>query len=244
MRHPNIITLIGACPDAWSLVYEYLPNGSLEDRLCCKDNTSPLSWQTRIRIAAELCSALAFLHSCKPNSIVHGDLNPESIFLNAHFVSKLGICRHLLAQKSTSAYVDLDIGDVASPKSDVYSFGIILLRLITGKNAVGILKEVQNAVDEGNLKEIVDPLAGDWPYVQAEQLANLGLRCCDVKRDKRPDLRSEVWRTLAPMRAFCDGCGGGGSLFLVRSLQERSQPPSYFICPILQVSGKFFWLGC
>ncbi|OMP00407.1 hypothetical protein COLO4_12716 [Corchorus olitorius] len=243
MRHPNLVTLIGACPEAWTLIYEYLPNGSLEDRLSCRDNSPPLSWQTRIRIATELCSVLIFLHSSKPHGIVHGDLKPANILLDANFVTKLsdfGICRLLSNNttvccrtdpKGTFAYMDPDFlstGEI-TPKADVYSFGIILLRLLTGKQALGITKEVQYALDNGNLKNILDPLAGDWPFVQAEQLANLALRCCEMNRKSRPDLSTDVWRVLEPMRASC----GGSSAFHLGS-EERCQPPHYFICPIFQ----------
>ncbi|KAJ0113486.1 hypothetical protein Patl1_00456 [Pistacia atlantica] len=248
MRHPNLVTLIGACPEAWTLVYEYLCNGSLEDRLSCMDNSPPLSWQTRIRIATELCSVLIFLHSCKPHSIVHGDLKPANILLDAKFVSKLsdfGICRLLSHDelssnnttpccrtdpKGTFTYMDpefLATGEL-TPMSDVYSFGIILLRMLTGRPALGITKEVQYALDTGKLKTLLDPLAGDWPFVQAEQLANLALRCCEMNRKSRPDLETDVWRVLEPMRASC-----GGSLFRVGS-EEHCQPPPYFICPIFQ----------
>ncbi|KAI4369880.1 hypothetical protein MLD38_018277 [Melastoma candidum] len=247
VRHPNLVALIGTCPEAWALVYEYLPNGSLEDRLSCRGNTMPLSWKTRIRIAAELCSALVFLHSSSPQSIIHGDLKPGNVLLDAHLVSKLsdfGICRFISRNASSSnnttllyktenprgtlQYMDpefLSSGEL-SMKSDVYSFGVILLRLLTGKSALGIIKEVQNAVESGNLKSTLDPLAGDWPYLQAEQLARLALRCCDMNRKNRPDLGSDVWRLLEPMRASC----GGFSCFF----DERCQPPLYFICPILQ----------
>ncbi|KAI6707675.1 hypothetical protein NL676_010637 [Syzygium grande] len=249
VRHPNLVTLIGACPEAWTLVYEYLPNGSLEDRLSCRDNTTPLSWQTRIRIATELCSVLIFLHSSKPHNIVHGDVKPANILLDAHLESKLsdfGICRLLFRDehssnsntllcrtdpKGTFAYMDpefLSTGELTT-KSDVYSFGIILLRLLTGRSALGISKDVQYALSTGNLKSLLDPLAGDWPYVQAEQLAHLALRCCEITRRNRPDLESDVCRVLEPMRASC----GGSSSFRMGS-EERCQPPPYFICPILQ----------
>ncbi|KAG4377930.1 hypothetical protein GLYMA_18G233500v4 [Glycine max] len=249
LRHPNLITLIGACPDSWALVYEYLPNGSLEDRLACKNNTPPLSWQARIRIAAELCSALIFLHSSKPHSVVHGDLKPSNILLDANLISKLsdfGICRILSNCESSSSnttefwrtdpkgtFVYMDPEFLASgeltPKSDVYSFGIILLRLLTGRPALGITKEVKYALDTGKLKSLLDPLAGDWPFVQAEQLARLALRCCDMNRKSRPDLYSDVWRVLDAMRV---SSGGANSFGL--SSEGLLQPPSYFICPIFQ----------
>ncbi|KAJ8900520.1 hypothetical protein K2173_025297 [Erythroxylum novogranatense] len=248
MRHPNVVTLIGACPEAWALIYEYLPNGSLEDRLSCRDNSPPLSWQTRIRIASELCSVLIFLHSNKPQSIVHGDLKPANILLDSNLVSKLsdfGISRLLSHKepfsnttlccktnpKGTFAYMDpefLATGEL-TPMSDVYSFGIILLRLLTGKSALGITKEVQYALDKGNLKALLDPLAGDWPFVLAEQLTHLALRCCELTRKSRPDLASEVWRVLQPMKASC-----GGSWSFRFGSAEQCQPPPYFICPIFQ----------
>ncbi|XP_019461765.1 PREDICTED: U-box domain-containing protein 33-like isoform X6 [Lupinus angustifolius] len=248
IRHPNLITLIGACPETCTLVYEYLPNGSLEDRLACKDNTPPLSWQTRIRIAAELCSALIFLHSSKPHSIVHGDLKPSNILLDSNLISKLsdfGICHilslHDISSNNTTlfkradptgtfAYMDpqfLSSGEL-TPKSDVYSFGIILLRLLTGRQALGITEEVKYALDTGKLNSLLDPLAGDWPFVKAEQLTRLALRCCEMNRKSRPDLHSDVWRTLEPMRV---SSGGTNSFGLC---SERHYQPPYFICPIFQ----------
>ncbi|KAK4379260.1 hypothetical protein RND71_001122 [Anisodus tanguticus] len=255
LRHPNIVTLIGACPEAWTLVYEYLPNGSLENRLTCKDNTPPLSWQTRIRVAAELCCALIFLHSCSARGVIHGDLKPANILLDVNFVSKLsdfGICRVLSEEdfsensttlsyrtdtKGTFAYMDpefLETGEL-TPKSDVYSFGIILLRLLTGRPALGVKNEIQYALDKGNLKNLLDPIAGDWPFVQAKQLAHLAMSCCEKNSRCRPELSSEVWKVLEPMRASC-----GASSFRMDS-EDRCDIPSYFICPIFQLvnnSGK------
>ncbi|CAN8286201.1 unnamed protein product [Cochlearia groenlandica] len=243
MRHPNIITLIGACPEGWSLVYEYLPDGSLEDRLNCKDNSPPLSWQSRVRIATEICAALVFLHSNKAHSLVHGDLKPANILLDTNLVSKLsdfGTCSllHPNGRKSvstdvtgTAAYLDpeaLSSGEL-TPKSDVYSFGVILLRLLTGRPALRIANEVKYALDSGALNNLLDPLAGDWPFVQAEQLARLALRCCETVSENRPDLATEVWRVLEPMRAS----SGGSSSFHLGRNEHRIAPP-YFICPIFQ----------
>ncbi|XP_059456957.1 U-box domain-containing protein 33-like [Corylus avellana] len=221
LRHPNLVELKGSCPEVFALIYEYLPNGSLEDRLNCRGNSPPLSWQTRIRIAAEMCSVLVYLHSIKPHSIVHGDLKPSNILLDANFVSKLsdfGICRmlfpdesssnnvnttlyHITVPKGTPAYIDpefLETG-VLTVKSDVYSFGIIVLQLLTGRQPFKISNEVKNALDAGSLKGVLDPLAGDWPIALAQKLARLALGCCERNRSNRPDLQSDVWKVLEPM---------------------------------------------
>jgi serine/threonine protein kinase len=91
VRHPNLVTLIGACPETWALVYEFLDNGSLEDQLSCKGDAFALTWQERTRIAAEVCSALIFLHSTdEPASLIHGDLKPSNILLDSNSISRLG----------------------------------------------------------------------------------------------------------------------------------------------------------
>ena len=218
LRHPNIATLIGACPEACAIFYEYLPNGSLEDQLSCEDKSPPLSLQIRIRIAAEICSVLIFLHSCR---IIHGDLKPSRILLDACFVSKLTgfeishvfshdessndseLCRSTEV-RGTFGYIDPAYGLTSkiTSKSDVYSFGVVLLRLLTGRPISDITEMIYE-----NLKIPLDPLAGDWSVVQAEQLAPLALRCCEIDPNSRPDLVS-VWRELEQMR---DSCGGSSS---------------------------------
>ncbi|XP_074580758.1 U-box domain-containing protein 33-like [Curcuma longa] len=249
VRHPNLVTLIGACPEAWTLVYEFLPNGSLEDRLTRADNTPPLTWQARVRIASEICSALIFLHSCKPLGVVHGDLKPANILLDANLVSKLGdfgICRLLdqsidsttllhctLQAKGTFAYMDpelLSYGEITT-KSDIYSFGVILLRLLTGRPAFGISKVVRDAFYKKSSHEIFDRSAGDWPCVQAEKLLKLGLKCCEMNRKDRPDTK-EVWEILEPFAKYASFERSSPSF---RSITEdRACIPSYFMCPIVK----------
>ena len=224
LTHPNLVKLIGCCSEAFVLVYEYLPNGNLEDRLYCKNKSTPLSWQTRIHIVTELCSVLVYLHSRKPHSIVHGDLKPSNILLDTNFKSKLsdfGICRilcherrstndttlcHFTDPKGTFHYVDPEFCETRklTRKSDVYSFGVILLQLLTGQRPhFEMENDVQVALDAGKLSSLLDPLAGDWPIEIAQNLAHLALRCCDRNRKNRPDLSSEVRKVLEQMRNSC-----------------------------------------
>ncbi|WOL06078.1 U-box domain-containing protein 33-like [Canna indica] len=247
-RHPNIVTLIGTCSETTALVYEFLPNGSLEDRLACANSSESFTWQVRTRIIAEICSALIFLHSNKPHPIVHGNLKPPNILLDANFVSKIsdfGTCRLIIQSntsttlychtktKGTFAYIDpefITTGEL-TPQSDVYSFGIIILQLLTGKPPLHISRDVKEALDNEKLHAIIDKSAGSWPFVQANQLAHLGLRCSDISRRNRPDLVEEVWRTIEPLMKAASLSVSTTSL---SSFSDNTRVPSYFICPIFQ----------
>ncbi|XP_031392769.1 U-box domain-containing protein 32 isoform X1 [Punica granatum] len=237
VRHPNLVTLIGTCPESYSLVYEYMKNGSLEDRLTCRGKKSPpFLWQTRMLIAAEICSTLIFLHSHEP-SIIHGNLKPSNILLDSNFVSKisdLGISR--LARKEdphphlSSVYKDPEYHatGVLTRESDVYSFGVILLRLITGRSISSVVKDVRCALEMGNFNTVLDVSAGDWPLDEVEQLARVSARCCESNKLDRPDLVSEIWTVLELMRDLA--ITSASKLHL----EESRQAPSHFVCPIYQ----------
>ena len=250
IRHPNLVTLIGTCPEVFGLVYEFFPNGSLEDGLACKNNKPPLTWQIRTRIIGEMCLALIFLHSNKPHPVVHGDLKPDNILLDANYSSKLGdfgICRHLIQTntcsttlyqttnpRGTFSYMDpefLTTGEL-TPRSDVYSYGIIILRLLTGKPPQRIAEIVEEAIEQGNLHSIIDNSAGSWPFIQANQLAHIGLRCAELSRRRRPDLTVDVWKVVEPLMKISSMTARPLSS---TNLSDDTCIPSYFICPILQV---------
>lgn len=246
VRHPNLLTLIGSCAESKSLVYEYLNNGSLESHLACKDRT-PLPWQIRISIATDICSALIFLHSSKP-CIIHGNLKPSKVLLDANFVAKLGdlgipsLVQHSMDSADTGtvvcnnshkhlAYVDPEclVTGKFTPESDVYSFGIILLQLLTGRPLSGLVRDMKCALEMENLKTVLDFSAGEWPLHQTTQLAYLALRCCEKTWLNRPDLVSEIWSVLKPFRTIC-----------IDRRQELTskklqRAPSHFVCPIVQV---------
>ncbi|CAM0912908.1 unnamed protein product [Alopecurus aequalis] len=243
VRHPKMVTLLGACPESYTLVYEFLPNGSLEDFLLCTNKRKTLTWQIRVRIIAEICSALIFLHENKPDPVIHGDLKPANILLDVNLVSKLidfGI-PHLLNQSNSNStehpvetpiYMDPEF--LATWKitthSDVYSFGIIVLRLLTGKPPFGIKKIVEDAMEQGDLTSIVDTSAGDWPDVQIQQLAYLALSCTELSRESRPDLSGQLWTAIETMRDVA-ALSSPSSLSSVR---DENHIPSYFLCPICQ----------
>ncbi|KAL8136447.1 hypothetical protein V2J09_002448 [Rumex salicifolius] len=242
-RHPNMITLMGVCSEASALAYEYLPNGSLEDRLDCKDNTPSLPWQTRISIATELCSTLIFFHSREPHKLIHAALKPSCIYLDSNFSCKIGDFRSSFMIPAdgnsvrdnsiavNSVYMDPEFVATreVSPDMDVYAYGIILLKLLTGRTALRLVERVKSALADHELEQILDNSAGEWPLWQAKQLAHLGLSCCE----HTSDLKLDVWPVLEQMRRM-----NNESVVASNPSQPDDDPPFYFICPILQEPMK------
>ncbi|XP_065866085.1 U-box domain-containing protein 33-like isoform X2 [Euphorbia lathyris] len=241
LQHPHLVTLLGACPEGWSLVYEYLPNGSLHDCLFRRGAISPLTWKIRVRNIAEIASALCFLHSSKPEKIVHGDLKPQNILLDSELSCKIcefGICRlvtddspycssfRLGAEpKVAFPYTDpefLRVG-VLTTKSDIYSFGVIILQLLTGRPIVGLINEVRRSMFYGKLASILDSSAGEWPIVVARRLADLGLQFCELSSRERPELTPALVRELEQLH-----------------VSEERPVPTFFLCPIRQVAADGF----
>lgn len=118
-------------------------------------------------------------------------------------------------------------------KSDVYAFGIVVLQLLTGRLTSGVVRDVCCALESGNLSTVLDFSAGDWPIEQAKQLAFLGMRCCQTISSNRPDLISEVWPVLEPMKYnLCSLSSDLNSSCSLPKSQKRIPP--HFICPILK----------
>lgn len=217
-----MVLLIGACPEYGCLVYEYMSNGSLEDRLFCKDDTPPLSWQLRFKIASEIGTGLLFLHQNKPEPLVHRDLKPGNILLDKNFVSKIadvGLARlipravadtitqyRMTAAAGTFCYIDPEYQKTGmlGIKSDVYALGIILLQLITGRAPMGLAHNIELAMEEDTLEEMLDPKVLDWPMEETLKFAKLALKCVELRRKDRPDLGTVVLPELNHMREFAE----------------------------------------
>ncbi|XWS20590.1 hypothetical protein CRYUN_Cryun31cG0115500 [Craigia yunnanensis] len=203
IRHPNMVLLLGACPEYGILVYEYMGKGSLDDCIFRKGNTPALSWQLRFKIAAEIATGLLFLHQRKPEPIVHRDLKPGNILLDHNYVSKIsdvGLARlvpdiaenvtqcRITSTAGTFCYIDPEYQQTGmlGVKSDVYSLGILLLQLVTAKQPMGLTHYVERAIERGTfLTEMVDPAVTDWPTEETLSFAKLALKCAELRRKDR-----------------------------------------------------------
>lgn len=213
-----MVLLLGACPEYGCLVYEYLENGSLEDRLFQKDNTPPLPWKLRFQIAAEIATGLNFLHQTRPEPLVHRDLKPANILLDKTFKSKIsdvGLARlvpasvadkttqyRMTAAAGTICYIDPEYQrtGMLGVKSDIYSLGVMLLQIITAKPPMGLSHYVDMAIKMGRFPEVLDPSVTDWPVEEALSLAMLALKCCELRKRDRPNLGSVILPELDRLR--------------------------------------------
>ncbi|KAF2569972.1 hypothetical protein F2Q68_00027401 [Brassica cretica] len=222
IRHPNMVLLLGACPECGCLVYEFMANGSLEDRLFRLGNSPPLSWQMRFRIAAEIGTGLLFLHQAKPEPLVHRDLKPGNILLDRNFVSKIsdvGLARlvpptvadtvtqyRMTSTAGTFCYIDPEYQQTGmlGVKSDIYSLGIMFLQLITAKPPMGLTHYVERALEKGTLSDLLDPAVTDWPVEDTAEFAKLALQCAELRRKDRPDLAKVILPELNRLRTLAD----------------------------------------
>ncbi|XP_020578788.1 U-box domain-containing protein 35-like isoform X2 [Phalaenopsis equestris] len=220
IRHPHMVLLLGACPEYGCLVYEYMANGSLEDRLFRRRNTPPIPWQHRFRIAAEIATGLLFLHQNKPEPLVHRDLKPANILLDQNYVSKIGdvglarlippsVANSVTQYRMTSAagtfhYIDPEYQQTGmlGVKSDIYSLGIMMLQIITAKPAMGLARYARGAMENGTFLDLLDPAVTDWPADETMKFAEIALQCAELLRKDRPDLATEVLPELNRLRSF------------------------------------------
>ncbi|XP_019161918.1 PREDICTED: U-box domain-containing protein 35-like [Ipomoea nil] len=210
IRHPNMVLLLGACPQYGCLVYEYMNYGSLEDRLFRKGNTPPIPWGIRFKIAADIATGLLFLHQSKPEPLVHRDLKPANILLDRHYVCKIsdvGLARlvpqsvadsvtqyHMTSAAGTFCYIDPEYQQSGrlGTKSDIYSLGVMLLQIITARPPMGLTHQVEKAIEKGTFAELLDPTVQDWPMEETLNFAKLSLRCAELRKRDRPELSSVV----------------------------------------------------
>uniref|UniRef100_A0A2N9ER54 Receptor-like serine/threonine-protein kinase n=1 Tax=Fagus sylvatica TaxID=28930 RepID=A0A2N9ER54_FAGSY len=146
IQHINLVRLRGFCAEASErlLVYDYMPNGSLES-LLFKKTTNILDWKTRYHISIGTARGLAYLHEECRDCIIHCDINPENILLDAEYnpkVADFGLAkligrdfsRALTTMRGTRGYLAPEwiSGEAVTPKADVFSYGMLLFEVISG----------------------------------------------------------------------------------------------------------------
>ncbi|CAE5956832.1 unnamed protein product [Arabidopsis arenosa] len=186
--HPNLVKLIGFCAegDQRLLVYEYMPQGSLEDHLHdLPSGKKPLDWNTRMKIAAGAARGLAYLHDRMTPPVIYRDLKCSNILLGEDYQPKL------------SDFGLAKVGPSGDKTHVSTRFGVVLLELITGRKAIDNTKtrKDQNLVgwarplfkDRRNFPKMVDPLLqGQYPVRGLYQALAISAMCVQEQPSMRP----------------------------------------------------------
>lgn len=212
IRHRNVVNILGCCAERSErlLVYEYLPNRSLDKVL--RDPNRHLDWQKRYDIILGIARGLLYLHQDSQPRIVHRDIKPSNILLDRKFNPKIadfGISKlfpddvtHLNTIPAGSfGYMapECTMSGELSVRADVYSFGVVLLELITGRKMTDrtqssemLLQRVRRKYKEGNIEQIIDPAIIEACNVgKVSRCIHVGLLCTQFDSSLRPSM-SEV----------------------------------------------------
>ncbi|KAL6542774.1 hypothetical protein OROHE_010294 [Orobanche hederae] len=232
--HRNLLRLCGFCmtPDEKLLVYPYMPNGSVADRLRDSGPEKPsLDWSKRMHIALGACRGLLYLHEqCNPK-IIHRDVKAANILLDENFeavVGDFGLAKLLdprdshvtTAVRGTAGHIApeyLSTGQ-SSDKTDVFGFGILLLELITGQKAFNAHAAADGQVQKGMILDWVKTLYGEkkleelmdknlkkatFNSEELEKGVQLALQCTQPHPDQRPKM-SQVFKLLEGINGQTD----------------------------------------
>ncbi|KAL3715240.1 hypothetical protein ACJRO7_007039 [Eucalyptus globulus] len=221
VEHPNLVKLVGYCAEDDErgiqrlLVYEYMPNQSVDDHLSSR-STTPLPWDMRLRIAQDTARGLTYLHEQMDFQIIFRDFKSSNILLDEQWNAKLsdfglarlgpqeGLTHVSTAVVGTMGYAApeyLQTGRLTS-KNDVWSYGVFLYELITGRRPLdrNLPKSEQKLLewvkpylsDSKKFRLIVDPrLAGTYHIKSVHKLATIANKCLYKNPKARPKM-SEV----------------------------------------------------
>ncbi|XP_020236231.2 probable L-type lectin-domain containing receptor kinase VI.1 [Cajanus cajan] len=209
LRHKNLVNLQGWCKhkNDLLLVYDYIPNGSLDSLLFNKNFA--LDWDKRFNILKGVAAGLLYLHEEWEKVVIHRDVKSSNILIDGDFNARLGdfgLARlysheqvsHTTSVVGTIGYIapELTRTGKASASSDVYAFGVLLLEVVAGTRPVEssgqflLVDWILENSQLGQILEVVDPKLGSvYDEEQVELVLKLGLLCTQHKADHRPSMK-------------------------------------------------------
>ncbi|KAL1802188.1 hypothetical protein ACET3Z_030835 [Daucus carota] len=222
IHHVNVVQLIGFCFEGpkRALIYEFMPNGSLEKYIFCTEGTEeeivPLSWEKMYVISYKVASGIDYLHRGCDIQILHFDIKPHNILLDKNFnpvISDFGLAKSyatddsivtLTAARGTMGYMAPEmfyknIGGI-SYKADVYSFGMLLMDMAGRKKNLTPFADhvsqihfpswVYDQFSEEKEFEIQDATAEERKLVK--KMIIVALWCIQMKPSERPSMNKVI----------------------------------------------------
>ncbi|KAF7149268.1 hypothetical protein RHSIM_Rhsim03G0206600 [Rhododendron simsii] len=214
IHHVNVVRLVGYCADGFrrALIYEFLPNDSLEKFAISDHDKHLLGWKKLLEIAMGIAKGIEYLHQGCDQQILHFDIKPHNILLDENLNPKItdfGLAKlcskeqsvvSMTTARGTIGYIAPEVfsrnfGNV-SYKSDIYSFGMLLLEMVGGKknfdvmvnntNQIYFPEWIYNRLDSGEELRIRIQDEGDAKI--AKKLAIVGLWCIQWYPVDRPSM--------------------------------------------------------
>uniref|UniRef100_A0A1J3JTN8 non-specific serine/threonine protein kinase n=1 Tax=Noccaea caerulescens TaxID=107243 RepID=A0A1J3JTN8_NOCCA len=222
LNHRNLVKLLGWCYERkeYLLVYDYMPNGSLDKYLFLQDRSrSNLTWETRKSIIIGLSQAVEYLHNGCDKRILHRDIKASNVMLDSDFNAKLGdfglarmIQESEMTHHSTKAIAgtpgymapETFLNGRATVETDVYAFGVLMLEVVSGKKPSYVLvKEDESSYSNSivnwlwelyrneTIIDAADPGMGSlFNEEEMKSVLLLGLACCHPNPNQRPSMKT------------------------------------------------------
>ncbi|PIA26376.1 hypothetical protein AQUCO_09400021v1, partial [Aquilegia coerulea] len=215
LQHKNLVQLRGWCRkgNELLLVYDYMPNGSL-NRWIFEKPKQLLNWDGRRRVLVDVAEGLNYLHHGWDQVVLHRDIKSSNILLDSDMRGRLGdfglakLYQHGQAPGTTRVvgtlgYLAPELANVPAPTraSDVYSFGVVVLEVVCGRRPIEtwsddeplLIDWVRELYEEGNLREAADErMDGEYRVEDVEIILKLGLACCHPDPQHRPTMKEVV----------------------------------------------------
>ncbi|XP_028764567.1 probable L-type lectin-domain containing receptor kinase VI.1 [Neltuma alba] len=213
LRHKNLVNLQGWCKQENNLllVYDYIPNGSLDSLLY--NQSFVLDWDQRFNIIKGIANGLLYLHEEWEQVVVHRDIKTSNILIDGDFNPRLGdfglarLYDHGEVSRTTNVvgtigYIapELTRTGKASTCSDAYAYGVLLLEVVSGRRPIGpeqfvLVDWVIENYRLGQILEVIDPNLNSVCAEEVELVLKLGLLCSQFNAESRPTMR-QVTRYL------------------------------------------------